>query len=313
MLVSIVTPVYNCEKYIAETIESILSQDYKNIEYIVVDDGSVDRTSEILETFKDKITVVRQENNGEQSAVNLGFSLASGCVLGIVNADDPVKPNLVSCVVNELSSDSKLVGVYPDWEKIDSNGNIIDIIKTREFSLRLMLEQCFCIPGPGAFFRKSALSGQLPRRLQYKYSGDFDLWLRLSMQGELKRIPISLASWRVHEQSASFACKDPDMADNKIDLFKAFFEENELRDDVLNLRRQAMSSAYYAAAILGVRNSQIPARRYLICSYVSKFCWPRYFIKSQQRSLALALCILTLPYSVRVRDILISLYEKLKH
>tara|TARA_R110001583_G_scaffold178083_2_gene333795 strand:+ start:22329 stop:23276 length:948 start_codon:yes stop_codon:yes gene_type:complete len=300
MLVSIVTPVYNCEKYIEETIESVLAQDYQDIEYIIIDDGSIDSTPSILEKYQDRVEIVRQKNSGEQSAVNYGVRLALGSVVGVVNADDPVKPTLVSRAIVELSSDPELVGVYPDWEKIDAHGDIVSTVRVADFSLSDMLEQCFCIPGPGTLFRKSALRGEPARRSEFKYSGDFDLWLRLSLQGKMKRIPEVLATWRMHPESASYAYRDPEMAANKVNLFKKFFNNPSLPEELYQLRRQALSSAFYAASILGVFNKDIPAKGYLMRSFLLRPIWPSTFRVSQKRSWIHVLLVLTSPLSTHV-------------
>jgi glycosyltransferase involved in cell wall biosynthesis len=104
-LVSIITPVYNGAGYIAETVASVLKQDYRPIEYIVVDDGSHDDTLACLTPFQDQIRVITQANQGEAAAVNAGVAAASGEILGIVNADDPVLPGLISSAVARLSAE----------------------------------------------------------------------------------------------------------------------------------------------------------------------------------------------------------------
>ena len=97
-LISLVVPVYNCEKYVGECIESILSQDYSNIELILVNDGSKDNSKNVIEDYskKDKrIKIINQENSGVSSARNNGMKISKGKYIGFIDADDYVEKDYV--------------------------------------------------------------------------------------------------------------------------------------------------------------------------------------------------------------------------
>lgn len=101
--VSIIIPIYNVEKYLEKCLESVLGQTYENLEIILVDDGSADRSAEIATKFAKKdsrIKLVRQENQGQSSARNAGLSLATGEYISFVDSDDQIKPNFISSLVN---------------------------------------------------------------------------------------------------------------------------------------------------------------------------------------------------------------------
>src|SRR5262249_47492059 len=98
-LVSIVTPCLNAERFLEETIESVLSQDYPRIEYIVVDGGSSDRTLEILDRYRTRLTWTTGPDSGAPEAINRGFEASSGTILGFLNADDTYLPGAVSTAV----------------------------------------------------------------------------------------------------------------------------------------------------------------------------------------------------------------------
>jgi glycosyltransferase involved in cell wall biosynthesis len=87
-LVSVVIPAFNAQKYIAKTVQSVLDQDYKNVEIIVVNDGSTDATLEELKPFLHQIRVVSQENKGQAVARNVGIQEAKGELIGLLDADD---------------------------------------------------------------------------------------------------------------------------------------------------------------------------------------------------------------------------------
>src|SRR5690606_33014626 len=94
-LVSVVTPSYNKGKFIKETIESVLSQDYPNIEYIVMDGGSTDETVDILKSYGDRIAWISEKDDGQADAVNKGIARARGEIIGWLNSDDTYLPGAV--------------------------------------------------------------------------------------------------------------------------------------------------------------------------------------------------------------------------
>src|SRR5580698_7501014 len=113
-LVSIVTPCFNAEKFIAETIESVLDQDYPRIEYIVMDGGSTDRTLDILKKYEHALHWESAPDRGTADAVNRGFALGKGEILGFLNADDLYFPHAVSTAVQRLRENPDAAGIYGD-------------------------------------------------------------------------------------------------------------------------------------------------------------------------------------------------------
>lgn len=117
--ISVIIPVWNTEKYIADAINSVLTQDYPNLEIIVVNDGSTDNTLQVLESFGDKITIINQENQGQSVARNVGIQASRGSIIGLLDADDMWVPNhlklLLPYMIGENSYD--LVRGYTQWLK----------------------------------------------------------------------------------------------------------------------------------------------------------------------------------------------------
>src|SRR4051794_20032437 len=109
--ITIVTPAWNAGKWLAETIDSIAAQDYRALEHIVIDDGSTDETPDLLASYGDRIRAVRQANAGEQATVNAGVAMATSDIVGIVNADDPVRPGLLAAVTASFARRPELVAV----------------------------------------------------------------------------------------------------------------------------------------------------------------------------------------------------------
>lgn len=126
-LVSIITPCYNGGKYIAETINSVLNQTYKNWEMIIVDDGSKDNSAEIVRTFceRDKrIKLISQENRGSAAARNNGIKRANGRYIALLDADDLWEPEFLSSQLTFMK-EKNAVCVYSSYKCIDENSEII--------------------------------------------------------------------------------------------------------------------------------------------------------------------------------------------
>jgi glycosyltransferase involved in cell wall biosynthesis len=268
---SIITPVYNGEKYIRETIESVLKNTKGvSFEYIVVNDGSTDSTAQVIEDYKENCRIILQNNSGESSAVNRGIEASSGRYLLVVSADDPlVSPQLFSRAKELLESGDDIVCVYPDWNRIDSNSKLIRQELTEEFSLETLLCDGICIPGPGAVFLAEIAKKIGGRKLEWKYVGDYDFWLRLSVYGKFQRIPLFLAQWREHPDSTSLKMRGKSMALERIKVIENFLESNPVDSQK---SRKALSTAYYQASLLSYFSKEVSGRRYMLISlYFSRF------------------------------------------
>lgn len=122
MKVSIITVVFNGEKYLEDCINSVLGQDYKNIEYIVIDGGSTDRSLSIIEGFKNQIHYfISEADRGMYDALNKGIKVASGDIVGILNADDLLATKDVISNIVIAFEQNKAEGVYGNLNYIDES------------------------------------------------------------------------------------------------------------------------------------------------------------------------------------------------
>jgi len=128
-LVSVIIPIFNSEKFLKESIESVLNQTYKNIEIIAVDDGSSDNSLKILKQYSNKITIVSQTNQGLAHALNAGIKKMIGKWFKWFSPDDILIPKAIEILVQEASKLPENTIVYSNWELIDEKGN-----KLRDFS-----------------------------------------------------------------------------------------------------------------------------------------------------------------------------------
>ena len=289
-IVTVVTAVYNGEDYIEETILSVLSA-ARNIEfeYIVVNDGSTDSTLRILEKFKGQIKIIDKANSGESESVTIAFGEALGEYLIVVSADDPLpSEKLFEKSFDEFSSDLNLVAIYPDWNMIGPQGEVLKTIRVPEYSDELLIGRCITLPGPGVIFRKSAALKIGGRRKKWTFVGDYDFWLRLSRIGELRHRPEVLAQWRYHPGSTSVNKRGPKMASERIAVVEEFLSEFSVNPKI---SRMALGSAYFMAARLVFFNPQVPGKRYLIQSFQKRKGWV------EEARLHIILYILLIPIS----------------
>ncbi len=121
-LVSVVIPCHNCAQYVSEAIESVLGQSYQHREIIVVDDGSTDRTPEVLAGYADRVRVVRQARAGEAEARNAGLRVARGKHIGFLDADDLWLPEKLERQVALLETRPDCAWVYTDCCRFDEGG-----------------------------------------------------------------------------------------------------------------------------------------------------------------------------------------------
>jgi glycosyltransferase involved in cell wall biosynthesis len=271
--ITVITPVYNGDKFISETVESVLKcEKFVRIEYIVVNDGSTDRTREVLEQFVNRITLVEVENSGEAAAVNIGIKMASAPLVMVVSADDPVRDPAIFSESIEVHEQNAHVSVtYVDWAVINELGLTINHKKTKEFSLQELIGLSNCLPGPGAVFKTKLAREIGGRRTKYRFVSDYDFWLRLSAKGPFQRIPRELAQWRTHMSSTTVSAGGDDMAKERIQLIEEFIAANKFPE---RLNRQAISHAYYYAARLCLDFRISGPRRLLIKSLRIRRWWP---------------------------------------
>jgi glycosyltransferase involved in cell wall biosynthesis len=252
-LVTIVIPVYNGARYLRETIDSVLEQDYPHIELIVLDDGSTDETIGILEGYKDQFYWETQPNLGQARTLNKGWQMSHGEVLGYLSADDSLLPTAVRKSVECLLEDEERVLAYCDYYLIDEQSRVIGRVSAPEIEYRDMVAKVVCPPGPGAFFRRVGFEKTGVWNPNLKQVPDYDYWIRLGLHGKFSKIQEPLAKFRIHEDSQSYAEPDEERSDEILDVMKRYFLLAGIPKTVLAHERQAFSSAHIVAARFHLR------------------------------------------------------------
>ncbi|KTC91664.1 glycosyltransferase [Fluoribacter dumoffii] len=242
-LVSLVIPAYNAEKYIMAAIDSILQQTYSPIELIVVNDGSTDKTEELLRQHQDKFKYFSQKNSGQSAAMNLGWEQSSGSFLGYLSADDRLHPEAIGLLVAELLAHPETVMAYPDFCIIDENSKYIRSIKAKDYNLRSIVADFDCLPGPGALFRREAWLAVGGWNTTLRHIPDVDFYLRLCLYGPFKRIPKELADFRIHSGSTTYSPSSIAKADEPLKVIKEFFSQKEVSAKFIKWRRRSVANA----------------------------------------------------------------------
>jgi glycosyltransferase involved in cell wall biosynthesis len=256
MLVSIVTPVFNQESFIAQTIESVLAQDYPHIEYIVIDDGSTDGTPDVIASYAGKFITVRHSNMGQARTLNKGWAKCRGQVLGYLSADDVLLPNAVSQAVALLDSEPDVVMVYPDCDLIDPFSQIIRHSVGRETIYEELVVKQECYIGPGAFFRRSAYEQAGGWDEQLRVAPDREFWMRLGLLGKITMIPQVLAHYRMHPQSISYFHSTVEDSLEYVAVMEKYFGRRDLPAYILAKRDEAFCWAYVVGARIHVRGGR---------------------------------------------------------
>ncbi len=246
-LVTVITPAYNRASFLEETILSVLNQDYRSIEYIVLDDGSTDDSLDVIKKYEHDLRWVTHENMGEQKTVNKGFAMANGEVVVVVNSDDPLLPGAVSAAVAFLQEHRNVLAAYPDWGEIGPDSEIIRHVRLPQYDIYNMLTTFSVKMGPGTFIRRKVFALIGMRDTQFRYASDVDFWFRLALHGKLGHIPKVLATHRVHPAAASISGQGRAMAEELIRVAELCYEHPLLPSELRKLRPKVLSIAHYSA------------------------------------------------------------------
>jgi len=183
--VTIITPTYNQGQFIEATIQSVLGQTYRNIEYIILDAMSTDNTAQVLERYRDKVTkIIREPDEGQSDAIIKGFQLARGKLVGWINSDDILYPDCIEKIVNTYRSNPTAVLFYNS--KIDilsEDGSFNRCVDVPVVNGEQLLRLCNTLVQPGSFYKKEALVKVDYFNKSLRFSMDLDLWLRLLKVG----------------------------------------------------------------------------------------------------------------------------------
>ena len=176
--ISIITVVFNAQNTIERCINSVFGQKYKNVEYIIIDGGSTDNTCRIIENYREKIDVfISEPDKGIYDAMNKGLALATGDVIGTINADDFFADDNVLYDIARVFSEQNTQILYGDLDYIDPSDKVIRKWRSGRYS-RGMFNWGWMPPHPTFYCKKSLFDKLGVYKLDYGSAGDYELMLR---------------------------------------------------------------------------------------------------------------------------------------
>lgn len=204
--VTIVTPSYNQGHFIRATIESVLSQDYQGLEYIVMDGGSTDETASVVKDYASRLTFISKRDRGQSHAINEGFQLGQGDILAWINSDDVLLPGAVPAAVRAFHANPNCGMIYGEGYIMDRNGNMEGRFPhSQPFDLWRLVHLSDYILQQATYFDRAALErvGYLDEALHYGM--DWDIFIRIAKKFPVCYIPEYLGCIRVYEETKSSA------------------------------------------------------------------------------------------------------------
>lgn len=246
--VSLITPTYNQAHYLAETLDSVLAQTLRSLEYRVIDDGSSDDTPAVLARYADRVDARRQPNQGQVRTLNAAWQSATGDYLAYLSSDDLLLPQALERLVAELDANPDVVCVFPNSDLIDAQSRVLRRAVCKPFVLRETLVSQECHIGPGALFRRSAFEQVGGWREDLRLAPDREFWMRLALIGEIRMLPESLALYRTHPQATSFRAATAEVSREYLRVLDDFFARPELPPALRELEPEARARAHLLMA-----------------------------------------------------------------
>ena len=209
--ISIITPSFNQGRFLEECIDSVLSQNYPKLEYIIMDGGSTDGSVEIIRKYEKYLTYWQsQPDGGQYAAIQAGFERSNGEIMAWLNSDDKYHANaffLASYVFSCNPEIEWLTGRHTNWDK---DGQIIDINpslqKYSRDQLMKMRNNVTWMQQESTFWRRSLWErAGAYIRSDLHYAGDYDLWLRFSRYVRVYSVNALLGGYRIHEEQKAQA------------------------------------------------------------------------------------------------------------
>ena len=206
--VTVLMPVYNAERFVAKTLDSVLAQTFTDFEFLIINDGSTDRSTEILQDYARRdarIWLVSRPNTGYVAALNEGLGLARGEFVARIDADDLADPRRLELQVARMRAEPQLVALGSNAWAMDESGRMLgdyDVPLTHEEIEANHLRGSSSIHHPAVMLRPEAVKRVGGYRQQFMPCEDFDLWLRLGEVGQLANLPEKLLTKRLLVGSA---------------------------------------------------------------------------------------------------------------
>jgi len=264
--ITIVTPSFNQAHFIEETINSVLSQNYPNLEYIIIDGGSKDNTINIIKKYEKYLSYwISEPDKGQSDAINKGFHRSTGDILHWLNSDDLLVPGALQTIAEYFMNNPDIGCVIGDQEVIDEKGNTLMVRKVVPFHFRTALFTASLVPQPSAPFTREAWlkTGDLDITLQYQM--DFEYYLRMAKKGvKFGIIPKTLSKFRIHSDSKTISGYSDKVKKANIEIQKRYLNNKLFKSRFSNELLNILNFIYKGKVFLQrafLRGDAVPLRR----------------------------------------------------
>ncbi|MGM0598309.1 MAG: glycosyltransferase family 2 protein [Candidatus Rifleibacteriota bacterium] len=228
-LISVCMPAYNHEKFVVEAVKSVLRLDYNNLEFILINDGSNDKTNErikpilnICQASLKRFEYRNRPNKGLTPTLNEGLAWADGKYFMVVASDDILLPEKIKILLPILEKDSRISAAFGGYELIDEEGKVLKIQKGMDHwhSFEELIMQKYIPSGPAALLRRDAVQNVGGYDSNIKIE-DWYMWLKLSdAGGKLRSLPVPVAKYRIHDSNTVFNFKY--MHENRMKILEKY-------------------------------------------------------------------------------------------
>lgn len=245
-LLSVIMPVYNCQKYLKDSIESVLDQSYRNFEFIIINDGSTDNSIKIINSFNDdRIKLISNvKNSGIVYSLNRGINLSSGDFIARMDADDICVKDRFACQLDFLFQNKDIGLCSGHIIKIDSYGDNLGEVKfpISDQDCNMMFLFGNPIVHPAAMYRKDLVLKVGGYSVGSEPAEDLDLWLKIAAKTKISNLNKVLLKYRVHEQNYSLVKRN-----NYREKLNTIFD----KFDVINKFIPSDCKFFYGRTVIG--------------------------------------------------------------
>lgn len=201
--ISIVTPSFNQGQFLEETIQSILNQNYTNLEYIIIDGGSTDNSLEIIKKYEKYLTYwVSEKDNGQTHAINKGFKIATGQFVNWINSDDLLENGALNKLNQKIIAHPSIDIIYGDYKAIDKDSKLIYKRKASPYFKNCLYWGRQLSSQPSVFFKKELLNKYGNLNEDINFCMDIEFWIRCAKnRAKFLQINSILGVTRVHSDA----------------------------------------------------------------------------------------------------------------
>jgi glycosyltransferase involved in cell wall biosynthesis len=267
-VVSVIIPAYNAAPWIGETIDSVLNQSFRDIEVIVVDDGSTDKTSEVVAKYQQKVKYIYKDNGGPSSARNVGILAARGEYIAFLDADDLWVASKLEQQMEIFNQNSSLVWVYSDGFIFENNPNqtphlfsYSTCMYEGDILCSLLVDNFIASPTP--VIRKEIFDeiGLFNEEPAFKSVEDWDMWLRISAKYPIGFVDQPLVKYRRHASGLTGTSSILNALRQKLIVVEQAISRNP--ENLSNLYTKSISNLYTSAGHLTMSRGDREAAREL--------------------------------------------------